>query len=340
MIQFKTHGIYSHAGFLRANGRIHELFYPHVRDRDFSPGEKDLVDAFDIEGITPQEEANFEKWFDGNLRRQIEYSILDLFRLDLNIPFPSDMQSICSAYAMKSCQVCLASEREPLDQPSGPCSITEIYRPCKNRITAMKFLSAKARVLNRGTPPDAFLEELVIWGARADASIFAKNSQKDIYSKIAGELGPWRGDLHRRAAMLEVMRVLAGFESSWDWTDGVDTSRLGSDTPSNTEAGAWQVSYDSRNRAPELKALLASRGIFNDDHSIKDDVLFQQKTKFDHPFAMEYVARLMRYHTLHNGPLYKGDERLAIRRSLRGEEHSIYPWLSRSSVDEIERLLS
>jgi hypothetical protein len=132
--------------------------------------------------------------------------------------------------------------------------------------------------------------------------------------------------------MIEVLRVLAGFESSWDWREGVDTSRLGPDTPENAEAGAWQVSYDARRLAPELVKLLIEK-------SIRNGTEFQRAMKFDRPLAMEFVTRLLRHNTRHNGPLYKGRERDAIRASLRGPEHSIYPWLRREAVAEFERLL-
>lgn len=197
----------------------------------------------------------------------------------------------------------------------------------------MRFFATKARVLNRGQAPDEFLAELVEWGRTAPADIFAPNAVNDIYSKTKSELGPWTDDLTRRAAMLEVMRVLAGFESSWDWKEGVDTSRLGPDTPENAEAGAWQVSYDARRLAPGLVPLLLDSGVTN-------GAKFQQELKFNHPLAMEFVARLMRYNTKHNGPLYKGEERNAIRRSLRGAEHSIYPWLSKAALNEFKALLT
>lgn len=204
----------------------------------------------------------------------------------------------------------------------------------------MNFHETKRPVFNRGIAPDDFLRELVEWGRSAPDEIFEVNPLNDIYAKVKPELGPYESLTHRKAVMLEVMRVLAGFESSWDWKEGVDTSRLGDDTPANSEAGAWQVSYDSRSLSPDLKPLLASKGIIDDAHSIKDDIQFQRLTKFDHPFAMEFVARLMRANTKHNGPLYKGEERNAIRRSLRGAKHSIYPWLSRESVGEFEELLT
>lgn len=196
----------------------------------------------------------------------------------------------------------------------------------------MNFVATKAAVLNRGTPPDAFLTELVEWGRKAPDIIFAPNPRADIYSKTVGELGPWRDIIHRKGAMLEVMRVLAGFESSWDWNEGVDTSRIGQDTASNSEAGAWQVSFDARNISRDLRQFLDVRGI-------QDGVKFQRLMKSDHELAMEFVARLMRFTTRHNGPLYKGDERNAIRESLRGPEHSIYPWLSRDACTEFRELL-
>lgn len=198
----------------------------------------------------------------------------------------------------------------------------------------MMFRATKASVFNRGIPPDAFLSEMVEWARSAPDVIFAVNpSTNDIYIKVKPELGPYQDLMHRKAVMLEVMRVLAGFESSWNWKEGVDTSRLGSDTPENSEAGAWQVSYDARKIKDELSGLLIANGI-------KNGIDFQRAMKFNHPLAMEFVARLMRWNTKHNGPLYKGEERNAIRSSLRGAEHSIYPWLRRAAVDEFRVLVT
>lgn len=195
-------------------------------------------------------------------------------------------------------------------------------------------IASAARVFNRGTAPKSFLMEMVMWAKTAPDDIFAHNELADIYDKVEAELGPYTSITHRKAVMLEVMRVLAGFESSWDWAEGVDTSRLGADTSENAEAGAWQVSYDSVKLLPHQIAQKVLNPL-----GIADGVRFQQTTKFDHPFAMEYVARLMRYNTKHNGPLYKGDERHAIRSSLRGAENSIYPWLRLDAVKEFEQAL-
>lgn len=198
----------------------------------------------------------------------------------------------------------------------------------------MSALSSK--VLNRGTPPAAFIQEMVAWAKEAPGDIFDRTptvGTKDIYNKVHAELGPYEDLTHRKAVMLEVMRCLAGFESSWDWKEGVDTSRLGSDTPENSEAGAWQVSYDARRLDHSLAKLIRDKGI-------SDGITFQRKMKFDHPLAMEFVSRLMRINCRHNGPLYKGDERSIIRSSLRGAEHSIYPWLNRDAVAEFLTLLA
>jgi len=197
------------------------------------------------------------------------------------------------------------------------------------------FSATKHGVFNRGVPPDDFLAELTAWGKTAPEDIFAPNDHYDIFNKVKPELGPYETPIKRRAVMLEVMRVLAGFESSWDWTEGIDTSKTGADTDENAEAGAWQVSYDSRRIDPSLFSMLIGKGIVS-------GIEFQRIMKFDHTFAMEYAARLFRARNgwKANGPLYKDDERAAIRKSLRGPEQSIYPWILRSSTIEFEALLN
>ena len=83
-----------------------------------------------------------------------------------------------------------------------------------------EFIHLKAKVFNRGIPPDSFLSEMITWGKTAPDDIFEPNALEDIYAKTKSELGPWEGIAQRKAGMLEVMRVLAGFESSWDWNEG------------------------------------------------------------------------------------------------------------------------
>lgn len=182
----------------------------------------------------------------------------------------------------------------------------------------MSYTALKDRVLNRGVPPDAFLDELVQWGTNAPDEIFAPNPAPDVYASVVGVLGPWRDLQHRRAAMLEVMRVLAGFESSWNWNEGRDTTNPTSVTPTTEEAGAWQVSANSLGFGQDLKDLVMQHA------GSLDPTEFQKKMKEDHPLAMEYIARLLRHTVNHNGPV---------------KRHEIDPWLHREAVDEFLTLL-
>jgi hypothetical protein len=178
----------------------------------------------------------------------------------------------------------------------------------------MAYDALKAKVKNRGRAPDSFLDELIAWGADAPDEIFTRNDAHDVYGSVRGALGPWRDDLHRRAVMLEVMRVLAGFESSWDWNEGRDVTNPTSNTATTTEAGAWQVSANSMNFGAELKALVIAHA------GSADGETFQAAMKSDHPLAMEYIARLLRRTVNHNGPV---------------KRHEIDPWLSKQAVEEI-----
>jgi hypothetical protein len=182
----------------------------------------------------------------------------------------------------------------------------------------MAYIATRQHVANRGKPPKDFLDQLIAWGRNAPDEIFVRNKVSDIYSSIFNSLGPWTSDLHRRAVMLEVMRVLAGFESSWDWNAGVDTNNPTSVTPVTMEAGAWQVSANAMNFGQELKTLVRTRvGSLN-------GVDFQNAMKRDHPLAMEFVARLLRRTTRHHGPVLR---------------HEIDPWLRRDAVAEFQELL-
>src|ERR1700755_1236697 len=94
-------------------------------------------------------------------------------------------------------------------------------------------------------------------GRRPTTSSLPTRTQ--IFTNVVGVLGPWQGIRHRRAVMAEVMRVLAAFESSWDWHAGVDTTNPSSTTPDTIEAGAWQVSANSMAFGQELKDLVFNK---------------------------------------------------------------------------------
>ncbi|HEY2012455.1 MAG TPA: hypothetical protein VGH38_03090 [Bryobacteraceae bacterium] len=182
----------------------------------------------------------------------------------------------------------------------------------------MPYHATKQRVHNRGIPPDTFLDQLVNWGKSAPDDIFAPNAAKDVYSNVSGVLGPWQGIEHRCAVMLEVMRVLAGFESSWNWNEGRDTNNPSSVTATTIEAGAWQVSANSMGFGQELKdVVLAKAGSL-------DPNVFQKAMKQNHPLAMEYIARLLRRTVNHNGPV---------------KRHEIDRWLRKDAVAEFQSLL-
>ena len=200
-------------------------------------------------------------------------------------------------------------------------------------------MSIQSKVFNRGTPPPAFIQEMVAWAKTAPDEIFDRTptvGNRDVFNKVHGELGPYESLTHRKAVMLEVMRVLAGFESSWKHGEGVDVSRRSPTTEENAEAGAWQTSYDARRLDPSLAAFLKSHGIDNGHE-------FQQAMKTNHTLAMEFVARLLRVSTKHNGPMYKGAERKSTwpnRPKLWNDDESIYPWLNRGAVQEFVAMLS
>jgi hypothetical protein len=193
-----------------------------------------------------------------------------------------------------------------------------IYQTFKLSLLIMTFNATKQHVYNRGVAPDDFLDQLVAWGKRAPNDIFERNSYSDIYSSIFNVLGPWQGIEHRRAVMLEVMRVLAGFESSWNWNEGADPTNQYSNKPDTMEAVAWQVSANAMNFGQELKDLvLANVGTL-------DGNAFQKAMKQNHPLAMEFIARLLRRTTHHNGPVLR---------------HEIDPWLRRNAVEEFQVLV-
>jgi hypothetical protein len=183
------------------------------------------------------------------------------------------------------------------------------------------FSATKLLVSNRGTPPDSFLTELVEWGRVAPDEIFAPNDNPaDIYSDVKPILGPWDGLLHRRAAMLEVMRVHAGFESSWNWNEGVDTTNHTSMShPDGQETGIFQVSFDStRIHDWAMYDWAVANGI-------GAAALFIPAMKSNHRLALEYYGRLVRINIRWAGPLLR---------------HEVDPWLSRDSVKEFEGLLT
>lgn len=119
--------------------------------------------------------------------------------------------------------------------------------------------------------------------------------------------------------MLECLRVLAGFESSWDWKEGRDITNRTSITADTIEAGAWQVSANSLNFGDDLKKLV------RDNINTLDGWKFQELMKTNHQVAIEYAARLLRHTVNHNGPVKRKE---------------INPFLSRQAVEEFKQFIS
>jgi hypothetical protein len=203
--------------------------------------------------------------------------------------------------------------------------------------------------LSKDRPKMAFLDELVEWGRKAPMDIFESRGPDSVYHAVEQcRLGDSQDPQVRRAIMLEVMRVLAGHESTWKWNQGVDHSneRIEKKDAMTTEAGPWQVSANSMKRAMKLQVLVAERAqiptalvamAFNDkapkaDHARAREVVgtrFQNAMKSNHTLAMEYVARYLSFTTSGHGPFkHKADRR------------SIYGNLSRDAVNEFLSLLA
>ena len=181
-----------------------------------------------------------------------------------------------------------------------------------------KYLSTRRSVYNRGKPPIWFLDALVTWARRTPLAFFAPNKRRDVYWSVASVLGPWEGLEHRRAVMCEILRVLAGFESSWTMDVGRDHTNPNVDSPLNEEAGLFQVSPDSMD-------LDRSLWIFIDERlKSTDPQAFLKAMKTDAQLAIEYAAMVLRVTTRHHGPVRDG---------------KINAHLRRAAVEEFERLL-
>jgi hypothetical protein len=185
---------------------------------------------------------------------------------------------------------------------------------------ARTFVACKKKVFNRGKPPDGFLNELIDWARQAPDEVFEKNTNHDIYTNVRAELGPFSDLLHRKAVMLESLRVLGGFESSWDFNAGRDITNPDSNTPCTEEAGIFQCSGNAMEFDESLEDLLrhASEG-----HT--DCETFIAVTKENHRFAFEFCARLLRFTVNHHGPV---------------KHKKINPWLRRDAVSEFQAFLS
>lgn len=181
---------------------------------------------------------------------------------------------------------------------------------------------------------DAFLDELVMWARSAPDEIFAPNNESgDVMNKLRVLLASqgWDGAagsperlLHRKAAMCELLRCLAGFESSWHWNEGVDkTNQASMHNIEGQETGIFQVSHDSLwlDKNGTLKTWL-EKSMATAIHDTRE---FIDAMKSYHSFALEYAARLLRISYQWDGPIKRGE---------------IDSSLSRDAVQEFKALLA
>ena len=115
--------------------------------------------------------------------------------------------------------------------------------------------------------------------------------------------------------MLEVLRVLGGFESSWNWSEGGDPDDPQESDPLCQETGIFQVSANSMEFDASLRQCVI------DYCGADDPETFIRQMKLKWCFAVEYCARLLRFSIDWDGPISRGE---------------IHPWLSRDAMAEFE----
>jgi hypothetical protein len=199
-----------------------------------------------------------------------------------------------------------------MSAPIASLDFTTTWEELEEFHMARRYSACLAKV-SGSSPPVSFLDELVDWALQAPDEIFAPNAADDVYSSVVAQLGPFVFTVHRKAVMLEVLRVLAGHESTWNWNQGVDRDKKGTKTSHNEETGAFQCSADSMVWDQSLKDFVQTT------LGATDDATFIAGSKSNHKFAIEYVARLLRITVAANGPIVN---------------HTIHHELKRTAVAE------
>lgn len=183
--------------------------------------------------------------------------------------------------------------------------------------TASAFPALNAAVYNRGPAPIEFLDTLVNTIRNLPDEVFSdeyrSKTEPDVFAFLTPEfrnlIDPaFDPFLRRRAIMCEVLRVLGGFESSWNWTEGRDTANADSDTWPEFEAGIFQCSANSMNFDPSLKECFARHyGLTKEamGRVVIGAKRFITMSKKSPKFAIEYCARLLRFTVRHHGPLLR-----------------------------------
>lgn len=165
----------------------------------------------------------------------------------------------------------------------------------------MPFTFTRRTFANHGPTPVPFLEDIFSWAKSAPDEIFAPNEEEyDAFGLLRPASG-WQSLLHRKATLLDAGIVHAGYESDWNWHEGVDkTNATSMENKRGQETGPWQVSFDSENLHHE--AMLP----FAQAHGIANVDAFIFAMKNDKHLSCEYYFRLLRISTRWAGPWNKG----------------------------------
>lgn len=178
-------------------------------------------------------------------------------------------------------------------------------------------------------PPLGFLQLLVTFLRTAPDDIFAPNDIADeIYTRIAPQLATpasdgrhvWDDLRHRKSAIAEAARVHAGFESDWNWREGVDVTNHTSMThKAGEEAGAFEMSFDMELLDHGyMRPFALAHGLDTPEH-------FIERIKADPLLDLETYFRLIRVNIAWAGPIVRNE---------------INRYLNRDSMQEFRQLLS
>lgn len=150
-----------------------------------------------------------------------------------------------------------------------------------------------------GIPPVDFVTQLRAVILNLPDALFDKNpATHDIYAVLSLTLGPFQSVAERRAIMAAVLTVLPGDEADWKWNTGADTT-AGAETPDETEAGPFQVSYNSCRLSSDLLIYLTQQDIL----TAAD---FQVAMKTNRTVSITYAVKALRATTAWDGPANRG----------------------------------
>jgi hypothetical protein len=180
----------------------------------------------------------------------------------------------------------------------------------------------------RGTPKKDVVEEIIEYVSEMPDSDFSVNAKYDIYSHMAPKFSEYtKGIKKRRALMAAVLTNLAGWESTWDWNEGIDTTNISSTkSKCSEEAGLLQTSGDAMNFDKSLVRLFESScKAYTKGTKCDRFIACSKDPGANHRFTVIFTAMLLRHTTNHHGPIKRKSD--------------VYSSLSIKCVEQIEARL-